>query len=212
MGSISPGFAAQLRDALSLRRAVETGTYGGGTARILAKLFDGVVTIELDEELHRNAAEVLAAPGNIDSLQGDSRSVLPSVMDATLPTLYFLDGHWSGGPTAGEEDQCPVLDEVVIVAAGHEDDCIVIDDARLFAAAPPPPHKPEQWPTLLDIMLALHEAKPDHVVTVLHDQVIAAPRRVKPIVDAYGRREPEWEEPRAPGLIARMRAAIGAGA
>jgi hypothetical protein len=208
MGSVSLDLATELRDALSLRRAVETGTYGGGTARLLGPLFDEVVTIELDADLQRSAAEVLANWPNVVSLQGDSRSVLPRVMDPGIPTLYFLDGHWSGGPTAGRTDQCPVLDELKIVAHGHDDDCIIVDDARLFAAAPPPPHEPDQWPTLMEVMLAVTQAKPRHHVTVLHDQVIAVPRAMKPIVDSYGRRPPAEAKAPAKGaaaLIARLR-------
>jgi hypothetical protein len=212
VGSISSEFATELRDALSLRRAVETGTYGGGTARLLGALFEQVVTIELDVELQRSAAEALADAQNVESLLGDSRNVLPRVMDPTVPTLYFLDGHWSGGPTAGHADECPVLGELKVVAGGHADDCVIVDDARLFAAAPPPPHDPEQWPTLLEVMLALHEGKPEHHVTMLYDQVIAVPRAVKPVVDAYGRRELDEAPSRPPGLFARVRGAIGSGA
>jgi hypothetical protein len=178
-------------------------------------LFDQVVTIELDADLQRSAAETLADLPTVLSRQGDSRSVLPSLIDPVVPTLYFLDGHWSGGPTGGEADECPVLDEVRIVAGGHEDDCIIVDDARLFAAAPPPPHDPAQWPTLMEVMLAVSQAKPQHHVTMLHDQVIAVPRAVKSIVDDYGRRPPNDPKPPNRGVaafIARVRGAISSDA
>jgi hypothetical protein len=164
------------------------------------------VSIELSPELAAAAAEELAAVDNVEILQGDSREVLPTLVDAEQPTLYFLDGHWSGGETAGQEFECPVLGEVAALSTGHRDDCVVIDDARLFTASPPPPHVPEKWPTIAELFDALRTAKPGHHVTVLQDVVIAVPSSVKPIVDEWGRHPPpESPPPPRQGLLARLR-------
>jgi hypothetical protein len=101
--------------------------------------------------------------------------------------LYWLDGHWSGGPTAGAGAECPLLDEIAAIAKGHPDDCVLIDDARLFAAAPPPPHDPEQWPTLVAVFDALRSARHGAHVTMIGDVVIAVPARAKAAIDRYGR-------------------------
>jgi hypothetical protein len=186
MGGVPGHLAVELRDELGLVRAVETGTYRGGTTRDLAEMFPSVVTIELSPELHRAAAAEFAGIPAIRALEGDSASLLPSVADPRQPTLWFLDGHWSGGPTAGQEAECPVLDEIAALAAGHESDCVLIDDARLFAAPPPPPHDPARWPSLVEVFDALRAAHPDHHVTMLADLVIAVPPTAKPIVDRFG--------------------------
>jgi hypothetical protein len=186
MGGVPGGLAGELRDALGLVRAVETGTYHGGTTRELAQLFGDVVTIELSVELHREAVASFEGIPQITALQGDSGKLLPSLADPTVATLWFLDGHWSGGPTAGHESECPVLAEIAALAAGHTDDCVLIDDARLFAAPPPPPHDPQQWPTLIEVFDALRGSHPQHHVTVLADLMIAVPARAKPIVDRFG--------------------------
>jgi hypothetical protein len=165
---------------------VETGTYRGGGTRALAALFPEVITVELSHELHTAAADELSDLDGVTALQGDSRQVLPTVTDASTPTLWFLDGHWSGGPTAGQEAECPVLDELAAVHGGSATDCVLIDDARLFAAPPPPPHDAEQWPTLVDVFDAIRSAHPGHHVTVLSDLVIAVPASAKPIVDRFG--------------------------
>jgi|SRR5215204_3865896 len=141
MGSVPEEVATELRDRLALVRGVDTGTYHGYGARRLARIFDHAVTIELSEPLWRQARSRYGDVSNLDFLRG--HSLLPEIVDEALPTFYFLDGHWSGGPTAGETDECPVLAEVAAIGAGHEKDCIAIDDARLFAAAPPPPHDPD---------------------------------------------------------------------
>ena len=188
MGSVDTDFASDLRDRLGLRRAVETGTFRGGTTRSLAALFDSVATIEINEDLHRRAEITLADLPNVSALHGNSVERIGELTDSTQPTLFFLDGHWSGTSTGGEEDQCPVLKEIEAMGSGHPDDCIVIDDARLFTSAPPPPHRVEQWPTLIEVFDAIRARHPEHLVTVLGDQVIGVPARGRPAVDAYGLR------------------------
>ena len=186
---MSPALATELRQALGLRRAVETGTYTGAGARALARVFAEVVTIELSPELHHAAAGALASSPNVVAIQGSSPERLGPLAAEGVPSLYFLDGHWSGGPTAGADEECPVLAEIAAIGAGHPDDCLVIDDARLFAAAPPPPHDAAHWPTLIELFDAVRAQRPTHHVTVLADQVLAVPRRAKPVLDRFGQRE-----------------------
>lgn len=188
MGTVDPGFALDLRNALNLRRAVETGTFQGVTARSLADLFVDVVTIELSPEIQAAAAQALSDLPNVRSVQGHSGVLLREVADAATPTLYFLDGHWSGGETAGVEDECPVLDEIAAIGSGHPNDCLIVDDARLFTSSPPPPHRAEQWPSLLQVFDALRALHPTHLITVLGDQIIAVPRAAKGALDAHGLR------------------------
>jgi hypothetical protein len=187
MGSVSPKLVRGLRDAAGLRRAVETGTYLGTGTLLLATLFPEVLTIELSPELHAAAAERLGQNPRITVLQGNSAQRLREVLRPDVPTYFWLDGHWSGGVTAGEHDECPVLDELAALAPGHRDDCFVIDDARLFLAAPGPPHDPSQWPTLLELVDQIRAIRPEHLVTLLNNQVIAAPPCAREFVNRYGR-------------------------
>ena len=188
MGTVNLQLASDLRHLLGLRRAVETGTFRGHTARRLATVFPDVVTIELSEELHRAAAPALRDVPGVRALQGHSAERLGELGDPALPTLYYLDGHWSGGVTEGVGDECPVLAELAAMGAGAPDDCIIVDDARLFTSAPPPPHRPEQWPALMEVIDAIRERHPSHLVTLLNDQVVAVPPRARPAIDAYGAR------------------------
>jgi hypothetical protein len=188
MGTVDPGFALDLRNALNLSRAVETGTFQGVTARSLADIFMDVVTIELSPELQAAAAQGLSDLPNVRSVQGHSGVLLREVAHAVTPTLYFLDGHWSGGDTAGVEEECPVLDEIAAIGPGHPNDCLIVDDARLFTSSPPPPHRPEQWPSLLQVFDALRALHPTHLITVLGDQIIAVPQAAKAALDAHGLR------------------------
>ena len=188
MGEVPITLARELHSSLGLSRACETGTFLGEGAEALARVFPSVVTVELSEDLHLQAKRRLHANPRISFVLGDSRQVLPGVADASVPTFWFLDGHWCDGPTAGYDTQCPVLAELAAVGNGHPSDCVVIDDARLFLAAPPPPYNPDQWPTIVEVFDGLRAAHPGHHVTVLDDQIIAVPAEAKPIVDRYGQR------------------------
>jgi len=185
MPSIKKPLARLLRREANLLRAVETGTYRGRGARRLAAVFDSVVTIELSAELHASARERLRDLPHVRAVHGHSVDWLSDLPDPAIPTLWFLDGHWSGGVTAGEDDECPILAEIAGLGRGHVDDVIVIDDARLFIAPPPPPHDPAQWPSLQQLTAALRAVKPDHHVAVLDDQIVALPQRARPALEAY---------------------------
>jgi len=188
MGTIDRKLAADLRDQLRLRRAVETGTFRGITARSLASLFDRVITIELSASLHEQATIGLGDLPQVEAVHGDSVEVLGAIARSDVPTLYFLDGHWSGGATEGVENECPVLEEIAAIGTGHPNDCMLIDDARLFTAAPPPPHDPAHWPTIIDVFDAIRSQRPGHMVTLLADQIIAVPPQAKPAIDSYNAR------------------------
>ncbi len=204
MGTVELRVASELRDKLGLRRAVETGTYRGLTARALAPLFDSVITIELSEVLHERAATALKAFPNVEAIHGHSANVLGDVARQRIPTFYFLDGHWSAGKTAGSADECPVIAELSAIGSGHRDDCIFIDDARLFTSAPPPPHNPAQWPTVVEVFDAIRAHHPHHAVTLLFDQIIAVPPQAKPVINEYGTRM----QAASTGLRQRVLAAV----
>jgi hypothetical protein len=207
VGGVPRELVGELKGTVGLRRAVETGTYRGGGARTLAEIFDDVVTIELSDELHDAASRQLADLGNVRVLHGDSRAELGPLAAEGTPTLYWLDGHWSGGSTAGAAHECPVLEELGAIGSGHPDDCVLIDDARLFAAAPPPPHDPAQWPSLIEVFDTLRSHRPQHHLTLLHDLVIAVPQAARPAVDAFGRQsagEAGAQRARGPQLVATL--------
>jgi hypothetical protein len=191
--------AAGLRDRLGLERAVETGTFLGGGARALAAMFPSVVTIELSDHYFEQARTDLADVPNVTAEHGSSPTVLQRLEPA--PTLYWLDAHWSGLDTAGEENPCPVLEEIAAIPA-HPADCLLVDDARLFAAS----REPDKWPTLVEVIDALRQERPTAHVTMLHDLILCVPPEAKDLVDDFGMRHAEqaWatgEEARLAGSV-----------
>ncbi len=143
------------------------GTFRGGMARRLASVFPDVVTIELSKDLHRSAELALRDTPRVRGLQGHSAQRLGQFTDPAIPTLYYLDGHWSGGTTGGAGDECPVLAELAAMGTGSPDDCVIVDDAHLFTSSPSPPHRSEQWPTLMEVIDAIRARHPSHLVTLL---------------------------------------------
>jgi hypothetical protein len=88
--------------------------------------------------------------------------------------VVWLDGHWSGGHTAGAGDECPLLEELSCLK-DREQDLILIDDARLFLCAPPRPHAPSQWPTISDLVGELLKFRRLPFVQIVDDVIFAIP-------------------------------------
>lgn len=155
---------------------VETGTFHGGTTRWAAAHFDFVFTIEKAESLYRQHNEELSRLKGVSPHLGDSRLVLPSIVSeiSNQKAVFWLDGHWSGGETAGVDDECPLLDELACLSA-RKGDVVLIDDARLFLSAPPLPHKPSAWPTISDVVGALAGREGNRYIQVIDDVIFAVP-------------------------------------
>ena len=102
-------------------------------------------------------------------LKGDTRDHLKQILTENDDILFWLDAHWSGGETYGEEDECPLLEELGLIFKCTEKKFIVlIDDARLFLAPPPLPHDFSKWPTIQDI---IHLVPNNFELTILNDVI-----------------------------------------
>lgn len=171
---------------------VEAGTYEGKTARWAAQHFSQVYTIENSPELYERYAAALCALPSVQALYGDSRDRLPTVLleIGQKRAIHWLDSHWFGGETGGgEHDQCPLLEELIILG-DREQDIILIDDARLFLAAPPMPHRPERWPSILDVMAVLLAKGRRPFVQVVDDVIFVVPDepKLREILTRYAKR------------------------
>ena len=157
-----------LKNRLKLDVFVEGGTYKGGTAKSMSNQFRKVYTIEKSDVMFDIANENLKDISNVAMLKGDTREHLHSILENNDNLLFWLDAHWSGGETYGEEDECPLIEELEIIFEYNKNYVILIDDARLFLAPPPYPHKIENWPSLTDILNSM----PDNWELIEFEDVI----------------------------------------
>jgi hypothetical protein len=126
--------------------------------------------------------------GNVTVLNTDSpnglRQLAPQVSDACL---FWLDAHWSGGITAGAEQQCPLLDEIAAVQTFAQPKAVLIDDARLFLSTPQPPHDPDQWPEISEVVSALNRTFPENYLGIIEDAIVCVPESLGDAVRSYCR-------------------------
>lgn len=181
MGMITRGIPQEITVALSrLNDAsifIESGTFHGKTTKWAAMHFEFVHTIERSDNLYRLHSSELANIKGVTPHLGDSRDILPKILTAVKDKkcVFWLDGHWSGtgSETAGENDQCPLMDELACLSCRKED-IILIDDARLFLCAPPFPYNPSQWPTISEIISVLPES---YFSQVVDDVIFIIPKK-----------------------------------
>ena len=187
----------ELKLVYQINTFVESGTYLGGTASWAASVFDRVITMEASQELYEKTKTRYASLTNVEFLCGDSRSVLPQVIQSlNFPALFWLDSHWSGEGTHGRNDECPVLEEIRLINNSRHANFLFIDDARLFMSPPPEPHDWTQWPSIEEVIYALQADGRRYHLVIMDDVLIAVPNEAKDCLTKFCRRVNTnlWEE------------------
>lgn len=153
---------------------VETGTYLGDMVEALRRDFRLVYSIELGEDLHRQAVARFRGVGNVRLVHGDSARKLSEIVQVLDgPALFWLDGHYSAGITARGEEDTPVLKELdSILEAPDLGHAIVIDDARDFGTDP-------AYPTLDEIRRRVLARWPDRKISVETDGIRILPGSIR---------------------------------
>lgn len=175
-----------LKKNVDIKNFIETGTFLGRTAYWASKYFDKVYTIEISEVFYKKTSLKFGDIENINFILGDTREQLESILNQiNSSALLWLDAHWSGGETYGENDECPLLEEIGIINKSKLSHSIFIDDARLFLAPPIKPHKIEQWPDIKSVIDKLSEGIHERYIVIIEDVIIAVPLDVKDVVAQY---------------------------
>ena len=156
------------RNLTGATTAVEIGTYKGVTTKRLSRIFDHVVTVEIDAALHQHAVERLKSHRNVRLIHSDGVAALPGIAKEVSRAVLFLDGHFSGGETGQGDEPEPILKELDAIQADLDSFvALVIDDFRLFGVD-------KGWPKKSEVMAKLETALPDNWrLLVMNDQFVA---------------------------------------
>ncbi|MEI7548264.1 MAG: hypothetical protein WCK21_09440 [Actinomycetota bacterium] len=172
---VPPWLVQWVKDHTEIRHAVETGTFQGESAALLAERLGQCTSIEISPMYAERARQRFADRSDITIVEGDSRRALGELCaELPAPAVFWLDGHWSGGDTGGGAAPCPVLEEIdAIIAAGRSGDVIVVDDARLFGIGHDLDPDMQHYPRLITLLSHLEAA--GGITYVLDDVVVCVP-------------------------------------
>lgn len=183
--SIPKALVLSLTADFEIKNFVETGTFKGNSSIWAANHFNKVYTIEIDEILHREAANRPDVKNNINFVLGNSKDKMPEIVSVLSgATLFWLDGHWCMG-AGGKDHECPLEDELIAISKLKGEAFILIDDARCFLGKLPPPHNSEDWPTIDAIFKIFFKYFPNHSVTIIEDVIVAVPKTAQKTIDKY---------------------------
>jgi hypothetical protein len=135
MPSLNPEFLQLLQgDYSKYPIFLESGTYEGETIFAMQPYFKELMTFEITEYYYKMVNEKNNNKNNIIFILGDTTVWFPYVLPTLKePTIFFLDGHWSGCFTGKGEKTVPLLEELTAIANNFKPNgIIIIDDFRLF--------------------------------------------------------------------------------
>ncbi len=115
---------------------IETGTYLGETTHVLGRRAKHVYTIEPAAVLAERARDRFKDRANITVIEGTSELMLePLLRDIQGDVCFWLDGHFSSGPTFQGTADTPIVEELDLIERnltrlGRV--VILVDDIRCF--------------------------------------------------------------------------------
>lgn len=116
----------------------ETGLYKGEGVEKSLRHFNTIYSCDIVKEFVDAAKLKFKNEPHVILFHGDSKDCIKSVLNIKDPILFYLDAHYSGGPTGGQEicNGCPVLEELKTIGQrANNKDIIIIDDIRLMGKA-----------------------------------------------------------------------------
>ena len=153
----------ELRTAYDLNVLVETGTLFGDMVYAMRNRFKAIYSIEVYRPLYERAVKRFRHEKRIQIMNGDSGVVLGDlVKKLDQPTLFWLDGHYSGEGTGKGAGDTPIYQELLAIFSSTQPFAVAIDDARLFGVDP-------AYPSLEDLTDFVHEGRAGLEVNVEND-------------------------------------------
>ena len=152
MPSLNINFLNKLQDNYTnYNTFIESGTYEGDTIFSLEPYFNNLFTIEYSKSLYENTKNKYMG-NKINFILGDSSIIFNTLLlSIKEKSIFFLDGHWSGGLTGKSDKDCPLIEEITCINNLFVNDAIIIiDDHRLFEKGPNNSNANEDWSLIND--------------------------------------------------------------
>ena len=161
---IKQGVVKEYARSYQCRVFFETGTYLGDMIWAVKDNFRHIYSVELSEQLYRQAQLRFKKDHHITLLQGDSGKVIRETLKQIQEScLFWLDAHYSGGITAKEDKLSPIMEEVVLILKHSvRNHVILIDDARMFVGR-------DGYPDLSELKKNVGRLRPELNITVEKD-------------------------------------------
>ncbi len=153
----------------------------GSTTKWLASFSPRVISLEPETVLYHDAQRRLAPLRNVTLINASSESGLASAINQAESTRvnFWLDGHFSGGPTFRGDRDSPIGKELQIISAALSsvqliDVVVFIDDVRLFVARHREDPEVESRPGYPSLDELVHWSRANRLSwTIEHDIFIA---------------------------------------
>jgi len=172
------------RKQYGVSKLIETGTFLGDTVEYFKSRFEYVYSIELSEELHRDAVDRFKHDGNVRIIQGDSGLILKTLItEIDSPALFWLDGHYSSEFYIGEKfirtaksnKVTPIIQELETLLADRHEHVILIDDARLFTGE-------DDYPKIDEVISIVRQSTLPYEISVAKDIIRIVPAAGEPSI------------------------------
>ena len=151
---------------------IETGTYSGeGIRKALEAGFTDIRSIELDPNMYTANVEQFKNFPQVKIYHGDSALVLPQLLkEINYQCTFWLDAHYSGGPTQSGPVLSPIVDELkVIEQHSVKNHILLIDDYRQFDYTGIDPETKKEWgfPGKLKLLDLIRQINPKYTITFI---------------------------------------------
>lgn len=156
----------------NLKILVETGTFNGDMVEAMKNHFDEIYSVELSQSFFNKARIRFKSQKNVFLIHGDSGDEMKTLIQRIdKPTLFWLDGHYSGGETALGEKDTPVLEELNCILDSRDlKHVIIIDDARLFGSD-------LSYPTIEELKNVVTSRRNNLEISIADDSIRITPKQ-----------------------------------
>ncbi len=190
---IPKNFVLTLKEKYNIDNFIETGTYIGDTSLWASNHFKKVITIEAFETYYNESLQRFQNENkdNIYLYKGVSYEILSDTNKLEIDylndsTIFWLDAHWSGQDTYGDDMVHPLLNELTLIKNSNVEHFIFMDDLR-FMSHPCRFECKDEWPLLGDIFWSLYNDKIKYNFSILGDILFAFPdkRDIKLVLNQF---------------------------